>query len=92
MSGRSAVGTLDPCRVPARAPHTARECGVVFASFKGFESPLRHRARRRLVRASATHRIWWEVEAATADEALARLPRYVAARTTAIRVGELQTP
>jgi hypothetical protein len=71
--------------------HTARECGVVFASFKGFESPLRHGI---VVGACAfgTHRIWWDVEAATADDALARLPGYVAARTTAIRVGELRTP
>ena len=57
--------------------HTPRECGVVFASFKGFESPLRHGT---AVGACAfgTHRIWWDVEAATADEALGRLPRYVA--------------
>ena len=71
--------------------HSARECGVVFAAFKAFDSPLRHR----LTMASCdfgTHRIWWDVEAATADDALARLPGYVAARTTAIRVGELRTP
>jgi hypothetical protein len=71
--------------------HSARECGVVFASFKAFKSPLRHR----LTVGSCvlgTHRIWWEVEAATADEALMQLPRYVAARTTAIEVRNLRTP
>jgi hypothetical protein len=71
--------------------HAPRECGVVFASFKAFPSPLRHS----LVCASCdfgTHRIWWEVEAETAAEALSRLPRYVAERTTAIRVQELRTP
>jgi hypothetical protein len=71
--------------------HTARECGAVFASFKAFESPLR--------RGTAIgschfgiHRIWWEVEARTGDEALAQLPRYVAERTSAIRIGDIETP
>jgi hypothetical protein len=71
--------------------HTARECGVVFAAFKAFESPLRHC----MTVGSCdygTHRIWWDVEAATADDALSRLPRYVAVRTTAIRITDLHTP
>jgi hypothetical protein len=71
--------------------HSAPECGVVFASFKAFDSPLRHQ----LTVGSCdygTHRIWWDVEAATAVEALAQLPGYVAQRTTAIRVRELRTP
>jgi hypothetical protein len=71
--------------------HSARECGVVFASFKAFDSPLRHEA------ATAScdfgnHRIWWDVEAPTAAEALAKLPRYVAERTTATRVRDIQMP
>jgi hypothetical protein len=71
--------------------HTARECGVVFASFKAFDSPLRHKV---TVGSCdfGTHQIWWDVEAATADEALAHLPRYVAERTTAIRVRDIRTP
>lgn len=71
--------------------HAARECGVVVASFKAFDSPLRHGT---TVSSCdfGTHRIWWDVEAATADEALARLPRYVAERTTAIRVRDVRTP
>jgi hypothetical protein len=71
--------------------HVPDECPIVFASFKAFESPLRHQ----LTIGSCdfgTHRIWWDVEAATAEDALARLPRYVAQRTTAIRVGDLSTP
>jgi len=71
--------------------HSAPECGVVFASFKAFDSPLRHQ----LTVGSCdygTHRIWWDVEAETAVEALAQLPGYVAQRTTAIRVRELRTP
>ena len=71
--------------------HSALECGAVFASFKAFDSPLRHRL---TVGACdfGTHRIWWDVDAATAEDALAQLPRYVAQRTTAVRVGEVRTP
>lgn len=71
--------------------HSAPECGVVFAAFKAFDSPLRHQ----LTMGSCdfgTHRIWWDVEATTAVEALEKLPRYVAERTTAIRVRDIQTP
>jgi hypothetical protein len=71
--------------------HSAPECGVVFASFKAFDSPLRHQ----LTMGSCdfgTHRIWWDVEATTAAEALAKLPRYVARRTTATRVRDIQMP
>jgi hypothetical protein len=71
--------------------HVPDECAIVFASFKAFESPLRHQ----LTIGSCdfgTHRIWWDVEATTAEAALARLPRYVAQRTRAIRVADLSTP
>jgi hypothetical protein len=71
--------------------HTAAECGTVFAAFNAFDSPLR--------RASTTgscfygdHRIWWEVDAPTAEEALARLPGYVAERTTASPVRAVEIP
>ena len=71
--------------------HTAGECGAVFASFKAFDTPLRHRVMPGSCHFGA-HRIWWEVEADTADEALAQLPRYVAERTTALPIRDLQTP
>ena len=71
--------------------HQPRECGVVFASFKGHESPLRHRAAVASCR-SGGHAIWWSVEAASEDQALQMLPAYVAARTTATRVSELEIP
>ena len=71
--------------------HSARECGVVFASFKAFDSPLRHQPTMGSCD-FGTHRIWWNVEATTAAEALATLPRYVAERTTATRVRDLQIP
>ncbi|HEX2414297.1 MAG TPA: hypothetical protein VHJ37_03675 [Thermoleophilaceae bacterium] len=65
--------------------HTAAECGAVFAAFNGFDSPLRRRSTTASCHYGG-HRIWWEVDAATEDEALARLPRYVAERTAVTRV------
>lgn len=71
--------------------HEPRECGVVFASFRGEASPLRRRA----ALASCDyggHAIWWSVEAADEVEALALLPFFVAQRATVTRVGEVQIP
>jgi hypothetical protein len=71
--------------------HAQAECGAVIAAFNAFQSPLRGQ------RTTASchyggHRIWWELDAATEDEALGRLPRYVAARTTATRVRPIDIP
>jgi hypothetical protein len=71
--------------------HQPGECGVVFASFKGHASPLRHRATLASCR-SGGHAIWWTVEAATEADALRLLPPYVARRTTAARVSEIDIP
>jgi hypothetical protein len=71
--------------------HEPRECGVVFAAFKGHESPLRHQATLASCN-SGDHAIWWTVDAATENEALALLPFYVAERTTATRVSEVRIP
>jgi hypothetical protein len=71
--------------------HDPRECGVVFASFRGHASPLRHRATVASCRTGG-HAIWWSVEAASEDEALRMLPAYVAARTTVARVSEVEIP
>jgi putative drug exporter of the RND superfamily len=49
--------------------HEPHECGVVFASFKGHQSPLRHRPALASCR-SGGHAIWWTVEAATEENAL----------------------
>ena len=67
------------------------ECGVVFASFKGLDSPLRHRATLASCR-SGGHAIWWTVEADSEADALRLLPFYVAERTTITRVSEVQIP
>jgi hypothetical protein len=71
--------------------HEPNECGVVFASFKGHESPLRHRPTLASCR-SGGHAIWWTVETATEEDALGLLPRYVAQRTTAATVTEVDIP
>ena len=71
--------------------HQADECGVVFASFKGHHSPLRHKPTLASCR-SGGHAIWWTVEAGSEAEALALLPSYVAERTTAASVSAVDIP
>jgi hypothetical protein len=71
--------------------HEPHECGAVFASFKGHESPLRHRATLASCR-SGGHAIWWTVDAASEADALGQLPCYVAERTTATQVSEVEIP
>jgi hypothetical protein len=71
--------------------HQPCECGAVFASFKGYESPLRHEATFASCR-SGGHGIWWTVEAESEAAALRLLPTYVAERTTVARVSEVEIP
>jgi hypothetical protein len=71
--------------------HEPHECGVVFASFKGHQSPLRHRRTLASCRYGG-HAIWWTVETATAEDALGLLPFYVAERTTVTSVSEIDIP
>jgi hypothetical protein len=71
--------------------HDRQECGAVFASFKGHDSPLRRRPTLASCR-SGGHEIWWTVEAASESEALALLPNYVAVRTTATVVTDVSIP
>ena len=64
---------------------------MIFAAWRGKASPLR----RQLAAASCLtggHEIWWDTEAESAEEALGQLPLYVAERTTAIQIGEVETP
>jgi hypothetical protein len=69
--------------------HAPRECPAAFAAWKGFASPLRG---RRTIGSClwGGHEIWWDLEAASEDEALGQLPHYVAARTQAIRISEVR--
>jgi hypothetical protein len=71
--------------------HSPGECGVVFASFKGHASPLRHQMTLASCR-SGGHEIWWTVDTPSEDDALRLLPAYVARLTTVARVSEVQIP
>jgi hypothetical protein len=71
--------------------HEPDECGVAFASFKGHGSSLRRQSTIASCRTGG-HAIWWNVEAATAADALALLPYFVAARTSVTRVSEVHIP
>jgi hypothetical protein len=71
--------------------HSPDECGVVFASFRGHKSTLRHQMTLASCR-SGGHAIWWTVDAASEKDALELLPSYVAKRTTIARVSEVQIP
>ena len=71
--------------------HDALECGVVFAAFKGHESPLRRQKALASCR-SGGHAIWWTADADSASDALALLPYYVAQRTIATRVTKVDIP
>jgi len=74
-----------------RHRHLPGECGVVFASFKGHDSPLRRRATLTSC-STGGHEIWWTVDAESEADALRLLPFYVAERTTTTRVSEVRIP
>jgi hypothetical protein len=71
--------------------HAPEECGIAFASFKGEPSPLRHRC---AIASCLTggHEVWWLVEADSPPAAIAQLPHFVATRTTATPITEVQIP
>jgi hypothetical protein len=71
--------------------HDPQDCGIVFASFRGYESPIRHESTIGSCR-SGGHELWWTVEAESEAAALALLPVFVAARTTATPVSEVSIP
>lgn len=71
--------------------HTARECPVAFAAWKGFDSPLRGGSALASC-ATGDHRVWWTVEATDSRTALTYLPPYVAARTEVVLVRGVTIP
>jgi hypothetical protein len=92
MSALQCGAMLDPMRsYVLHHRHEPSECGPVFASFRGHESPLRHRATLGGC-AFGGHAIWWVVEAACEADAFGLLPFYVAQRTIATRVAEIEIP
>jgi hypothetical protein len=71
--------------------HERHECGAVYAGFRGFASPLRHRSALGSCD-SGGHAIWWTVEAVSEQRALELLPFFVAKRTTVTPVTEVVIP
>jgi hypothetical protein len=71
--------------------HDAGDCHAAFAAWQGFESPLRGGTVSSTCLAGG-HDVWWELEAGDAGAALALLPPFVARRTDAIPVRDVQIP
>jgi hypothetical protein len=71
--------------------HGSDDCGVVFTSFKGHLSALRHRPTLTSCR-SGGHGVWWTVDPASEREALRLLTSFVAKRTTVTRVSQVEIP
>jgi hypothetical protein len=71
--------------------HAAGECDAAFATWTGFDSPLRHRPAASTCLAGG-HALWWRVEAASDEDALTLLPRYLRQRTTVTGVRDVEIP
>lgn len=71
--------------------HSSAECDAAFAAWHGFASPLRRETAASSCLAGG-HAVWWRVEALDFRSALALLPPYVAVRTEAIPVRDIDTP
>ena len=71
--------------------HQPSECAAAFAAWQGFDSPLRH-GRVPSTCLAGGHAIWWTVTARDPQQALGLLPRYVAQRTDAVEVREVDIP
>jgi hypothetical protein len=71
--------------------HAAAECAAAFAAWRGFDSPLRGGPVASTC-LSGEHTLTWRVEASDTRAALGLLPPYVAERTGAARVRDVQIP
>jgi hypothetical protein len=71
--------------------HSPEECVAAFAAWRGFESDLRRKPAISTCLAGG-HWIWWQVEAGTSKEALAKLPPFIAERSEAVEVREVAIP
>ena len=71
--------------------HEPAECRVAFASWHGYDSPLRRQPALGSC-AEGGHSLWWTVDAPGEAEALAQLPDYVAERTEVSAVSEVSIP
>jgi hypothetical protein len=71
--------------------HEADECAAAFASWHGFDSPLRHRAAATTC-LTGEHTVHWRVTADDVTAALALLPQFVRRRTAVTRVRDVEIP
>jgi hypothetical protein len=71
--------------------HLPEECRTAFAAWHGFDSPLRHQPALASCEQGG-HELWWTVESAGAEAALALLPAFVADRTEVNEVREVPIP
>jgi hypothetical protein len=71
--------------------HEPAECETTFAAWRSYDSPLRG-TRAPSTCLAGDHRIWWRVSADDAAAALAQLPEFVAERTEAIAVRDVELP
>jgi hypothetical protein len=71
--------------------HGPTECGAAFASWKGFDSPLRE-TQTWCSCLSGDHGLWFVTDAPDDATALGLLPRYLAERTHVLRVTEVSIP
>jgi hypothetical protein len=71
--------------------HAPDECRAAFAAWTGFTSPLRHGSAASTCLAGG-HALWWRVQAANADAALALLPGFLARRTVPIEIRDVEIP
>lgn len=77
--------------------HAPKDCGVAFAAWRGFDSPLRHHSALASCPSDAAedggdHLLIWTVDAESEAEAIALLPPWLATRTEVRVVGEVSIP
>ena len=84
--------SLGACRSSCSTTSTTRwSAAPAFAAWQGFVSPLRREPAASTC-LTGGHAVWWRVEALDRQAALALLPPYVADRTNAIPVRDVQIP
>jgi hypothetical protein len=71
--------------------HTAAQCPTMFAAWRGFASPLRHRDALSSC-PNGGHHLWWMVEAPDEAAALGQLPECVGRQTEVTSVRPFPIP
>ena len=71
--------------------HRPDECDAAFAAWQGFISPLRGSPALSTC-LEGGHELWWTISAQDSFAAYELLPRYVADRSSLVRVREVRIP